>query len=113
MLSLGNLPTTDVMREADLNSHMHPFTDHDSIGTDDLRVITSASGVFIGDSEGNQILDGMAGLWCVNVGYGRTEIAEAAANENKDSSELKMRENLFIQKLWNSFMRKKMEPSNS
>ena len=37
------------------------------------------------------------------------EIAEAAANENKDSSELKMRENLFIQKLWNSFMRKKME----
>lgn len=37
------------------------------------------------------------------------EIAEAAANENKDSSELKMRENLHIQKLWNSFMRKKME----
>ena len=37
------------------------------------------------------------------------EIAEAAANENKDSSELKMRENLYIQKLWNAFMRKKME----
>ena len=37
------------------------------------------------------------------------EIAEAAANENKDSSELKMRENLYIQKLWNVFMRKKME----
>ena len=37
------------------------------------------------------------------------EIAEAAANENKDSSELKMRENLYIQKLWNQFMRKKME----
>jgi len=37
------------------------------------------------------------------------EIAEAAANENKDSSELKMRESLYIQKLWNAFMRKKME----
>jgi len=37
------------------------------------------------------------------------EIAEAAANENKDSSELKMRETLYIQKLWNTFMRKKME----
>lgn len=37
------------------------------------------------------------------------EIAEAAANENKDSSELKMRENLLIQKLWNVFLRKKME----
>ena len=36
------------------------------------------------------------------------EIAEAAANENKDSSELKMRENLLIQKLWNVFLRKKM-----
>lgn len=36
------------------------------------------------------------------------EIAEAAANENKDSSELKMRENLYVQKLWNTFMRKKM-----
>ena len=81
MLSLGNLPTTEVMREADLHSHMHPFTDHVAIGTDDLRVITSASGVFIGDSEGNQILDGMAGLWCVNIGYGRTEISEAAARQ--------------------------------
>lgn len=37
------------------------------------------------------------------------EIAEKAANENKDSSELKMRENLYVQKLWNTFMRKKME----
>lgn len=37
------------------------------------------------------------------------EIAEAAANENKDSSEIKMRENLHIQKMWNAFMRKKME----
>ena len=37
------------------------------------------------------------------------EIAEAAANENKDQSELKMRENLFIQNLWDRFMKKKME----
>lgn len=37
------------------------------------------------------------------------EIAEAAANENKDSSELRMRENLYIQKLWNTFMRMKMK----
>jgi len=37
------------------------------------------------------------------------DIAEAAANENKDASELKMRESLYIQKLWNTFMRKKMD----
>jgi len=81
MLSLGNLPTTEEMKDADLRSHMHPFTDHDALGTVDLRVITSASGVFIDDSDGNQILDGMAGLWCVNVGYGRAEIGEAVARQ--------------------------------
>ena len=81
MLSLGNLPTTEEMKAADLRSHMHPFTDHDALGTGDLRVITSASGVFINDSDGNQILDGMAGLWCVNVGYGRPEIGEAVSRQ--------------------------------
>ena len=40
------------------------------------------------------------------------DIAEAAANENKDSSELKMRESLYIQRLWNAFMRKKMEKTS-
>ena len=42
------------------------------------RVITRADGVYIWDSDGNRLLDGMAGLWCVNVGYGRKELAEAA-----------------------------------
>ena len=40
--------------------------------------MTEADGVYITDSEGNRILDAMAGLWCVNVGYGRKELAEAA-----------------------------------
>jgi putrescine aminotransferase len=34
-------------------------------------------GIYLWDSEGNKILDGMSGLWCVNVGYGRTSIADA------------------------------------
>ena len=42
------------------------------------RIITRADGVYIHDGDGHQILDGMAGLWCVNVGYGRKELAEAA-----------------------------------
>ena len=42
------------------------------------RVIVKAEGVYLYDSEGNRILDGMAGLWCVNLGYGRRELAEAA-----------------------------------
>jgi len=42
------------------------------------RVIVKAEGVYLWDSDGNKIIDGMAGLWCVNVGYGRKELADAA-----------------------------------
>jgi putrescine aminotransferase len=48
------------------------------------RVITAAEGVWLTDSEGNRILDGMAGLWCVNVGYGRDEIVEAVARQMRE-----------------------------
>jgi putrescine aminotransferase len=59
--------------------HLHPFTDHKSLHESKVRVITSADGVFINDADGNRILDGMAGLWCVDVGYSRRELVEAAA----------------------------------
>ena len=48
------------------------------------RIITRANGVYLHDSEGNKILDGMAGLWCVNIGYGREELAEVAARQMKE-----------------------------
>ena len=41
------------------------------------RIITHAEGCYIHDGDGHRILDGMAGLWCVNVGYGREELVEA------------------------------------
>ncbi len=47
-------------------------------------MITRADGPFIYDSEGNELLDGMAGLWCVNVGYGRDELADAAYAQMKE-----------------------------
>ncbi|MCP8615633.1 aspartate aminotransferase family protein [Salirhabdus salicampi] len=46
-------------------------------------VVTNADGAWITDSEGNRYLDGMAGLWCVNAGYGRTELAEASYQQLK------------------------------
>ncbi|MCA0988310.1 aspartate aminotransferase family protein [Guptibacillus algicola] len=49
-------------------------------------VIEKASGAWVTDYDGNRFLDGMAGLWCVNVGYGRTELAEAAYSQLKDLS---------------------------
>lgn len=48
------------------------------------RVITGGKGVYISDRDGNQLLDAFAGLYCVNVGYGRSEIADAIAEQAKE-----------------------------
>lgn len=48
------------------------------------RIITRAEGCYIYDGDGNRILDGMAGLWCVNVGYGRDELADVAAEQMRE-----------------------------
>ncbi|MCY4361558.1 MAG: aminotransferase class III-fold pyridoxal phosphate-dependent enzyme [Gammaproteobacteria bacterium] len=56
--------------------HLHSFTDTRALAEEGCRVITRADGVYIWDSDGKRLLDGMAGLWCVNAGYGRKELAE-------------------------------------
>jgi putrescine aminotransferase len=68
-------------RELDRRHHIHPFTNHVELAAKGTRIITRAEGCWLWDSEGNRILDGMAGLWCVNVGYGRSELVEAAARQ--------------------------------
>ncbi|MDA0288540.1 MAG: aspartate aminotransferase family protein, partial [Proteobacteria bacterium] len=72
------LHSTTEWQSLDSRHFMHPFTDTKDLGRKGTRVITKAEGVYLWDSEGNQIIDGMAGLWCVNVGYGREELAKAA-----------------------------------
>ncbi len=75
---INHLPTAE-LQELDAAHHMHPFTAGSELAEKGARVITKADGVFITDSEGNEILDAMAGLWCVNLGYGRSEIAKVVA----------------------------------
>lgn len=65
------------LKVSDHRHHLHPFTDHGALGVDERRIIARADGVWMWDTDGNRIMDGMAGLWCVNVGHGRTEIADA------------------------------------
>jgi putrescine aminotransferase len=65
-------------QELDRRHYLHPFTDHKALGLKGSRIITRAEGVYLWDSEGQRILDAMSGLWCVNIGYGRRELAEAA-----------------------------------
>ena len=62
----------------DAAHYLHPFTDTRALAARGTRVITRAEGIYLYDSEGNRILDGMSGLWCVALGYGRSELAEAA-----------------------------------
>ncbi len=78
MSSVSETTTTGEWQTADRNHHLHPFTDHKSLHESGSRIITNAEGVYLWDSDNNKILDGMAGLWCVNVGYGRKELAHVA-----------------------------------
>jgi putrescine aminotransferase len=68
-------------RELDRRHHLHPFSDPAELARREVRIITRAEGCWLWDSAGNRILDGMAGLWCVNVGYGRAELVEAARRQ--------------------------------
>jgi putrescine aminotransferase len=75
---------TQQLQDIDGQHHIHPFTDHKALMEKGTRIITRADGVYLWDSEGNKILDGMAGLWCVNVGYGRQELVDAATDQMQE-----------------------------
>ncbi len=75
---------TQQLQDIDGQHHIHPFTDHKALMEKGTRIITRADGVYLWDSDGNKILDGMAGLWCVNVGYGRKELVDAATNQMQE-----------------------------
>jgi putrescine aminotransferase len=62
----------------DSQHYLHPFTDHKQLAAKGARIVTRAEGVYIYTSEGEKILDGMSGLWCVALGYGRKELSDAA-----------------------------------
>ena len=70
--------TTEQWQKIDSAHHLHPFTDFKELINTGTRVIISGKGNYVIDSDNNKILDMMAGLWCVNIGYGRKELAEVA-----------------------------------
>ena len=73
-------------RARDAAHHIHPFSDMKALNAEGSRVIVRGEGSWIWDSDGNRILDGMAGLWCVNIGHGRPEIAAAIQRQMADIS---------------------------
>ncbi|SIT56069.1 Uncharacterized aminotransferase y4uB [Mesorhizobium prunaredense] len=70
--------------EKDRNAVLHPFTQLKDFATGKLgepTIVDTGKGIRIQDAHGNQLIDGFAGLYCVNVGYGRTEVAEAISRQ--------------------------------
>jgi putrescine---pyruvate transaminase len=82
-MKLNDLPKFDTaaLRAKDAAHHLHPFSDNKALGQTGTRVIVRGQGVHIWDSEGHEIIDGMSGLWCVNIGYGRKELIDAATQQ--------------------------------
>ncbi|HWJ93628.1 MAG TPA: aspartate aminotransferase family protein [Telluria sp.] len=68
---------TRALQQLDSAHFLHPFTDHAQLRQRGARVIVRGEGIYLWDSEGNKVIDGMSGLWCVNAGYGRTSISDA------------------------------------
>ena len=69
---------TEKWQANDSAHHFHPFTNPNDLLQKPPRIIESAQGVYLTDSDGNQLLDMMAGLWCVNMGYGQQDLIDAA-----------------------------------
>ncbi|BCO27157.1 putrescine--pyruvate aminotransferase [Rhodoferax lithotrophicus] len=80
-LTTPNPLSTQAIQALDSAHFIHPFTDHADLATRGSRVIVKSEGIYIWDSEGEKILDAMSGLWCVNAGYGRKELAQAAFDQ--------------------------------
>ncbi len=78
--------TNDHLDQWDRENFFHPSTHlaQHARGEAPNRIVTGGSGVFIEDRDGNRLLDGFAGLYCVNVGYGRREIADAIAEQARE-----------------------------
>lgn len=74
---------TKRLQKLDALHHIHPFTQTELLNREGVRIITRANGIYVWDSEGHKLIDGMAGLWCVQVGYGNKELARAGANALK------------------------------
>ncbi len=75
---MGSLDTR-TLQALDAAHHLHPFNDNAALAKKGTRILTRGQGCHVWDAEGNQLLDAFAGLWCVNIGYGRRELAAAAA----------------------------------
>ncbi|MDC1437036.1 aminotransferase [Gammaproteobacteria bacterium] len=77
---------TQEWQQADLDNFLHPFTDYKNLRDIKSSIIVKGEGCYVFDNDGKRFLDGMAGLACVNIGYGRKELADVAARQISELS---------------------------
>ncbi|MDW7748835.1 aminotransferase [Halomonas sp.] len=88
MTTTSTRPTTarseldaNALWRKDKDHFIHPFTDFSVFHDQGCDLITDSDGIYVEDAKGNRFIDGIAGLWCVNVGHGRAEIGQAMADQ--------------------------------
>ncbi|NEU95625.1 aminotransferase [Bradyrhizobium uaiense] len=69
------------IRRLDIEHFIHPYTDFATFKSEGSQIAARASGVHVIDENGQRYVDGIAGLWCVNLGHGRREIVDAIAEQ--------------------------------
>ncbi len=84
MQRMTNYPSTKTLQDMDADHHIHPFSNMAELKNRGSRVMVRGEGIFLYDNDGNKFLDAMSGLWCVNIGYGRHELAAAAAHQMQE-----------------------------
>ena len=85
MSSIGPAPRhTREWQRLDGAHHLHGFTDPKRLHQDGALLIARAEGIYLWDTDGRRLIDGLAGLWCVALGYGRSELADAAARQMRE-----------------------------
>jgi putrescine aminotransferase len=65
------------LQQLDRAHHLHPFTDLQDYSQQGGRIFSKAEHIYIYDTDGNKMLDGMSGLWCCGLGYSQKSIADA------------------------------------
>ena len=68
-------------RDWDNANFMHPWEGMGSLGDNDRTLVEGAEGIYVTNEEGRRLIDGPGGMWCVQIGYGRNEMAEAMAEQ--------------------------------
>lgn len=74
----------ELLEELDRQHHLHPFTIHDELHAQGTHIIVKGEGSWLTDAQGRRLLDGLAGLWCVNVGYSCKEIIDAVNTQMRE-----------------------------